>query len=63
MDGSALTFTDQSLAPGKTHRYRIKSNDNPPRSEYTQVAVPHPVKDENHASTATSFILDNDNSQ
>ena len=40
VNGSTTTFTDQDLVAGKTHRYRIKSNDNPPRSAYAQVAVP-----------------------
>ena len=40
VDGPAQTFTDQDLVAGKTHRYRIKSNDNPPRTPFTQVDVP-----------------------
>ena len=40
VNGSNLAFTDQDLVAGKTHRYRIKSNDNPPRTPFTQVDVP-----------------------
>ena len=40
VDSPGLAYTDTNLVAGETHRYRIKSNDNPPKSSYSQVVVP-----------------------
>ena len=40
VDGSATAYTDLNPQAGAAHRYRIKSNGNPPNSDYAEITVP-----------------------
>ena len=55
VDGAALTYTDQNVTAGATYRYRVRSNDQGPRSGWTQIVMtepePEPAPSTNSAPT------------
>ncbi|MDE2669256.1 MAG: cadherin domain-containing protein, partial [Chloroflexota bacterium] len=40
VDGSVLTYTDSTVTAGQDYRYRIRSNDQGPRSGRTDITIP-----------------------
>ena len=40
VDGDTLTYTDTGVEAGATYRYRVRSNDEGPRSGFAEVSVP-----------------------
>ena len=55
VDGAGLTHTDQNVTAGATYRYRVRSNDQGPRSGWTQIVMtepgPEPAPSTNSAPT------------
>ena len=40
VDGDTLTYTDTGVEAGATYRYRVRSNDEGPRSGFAEISVP-----------------------
>ena len=42
VDGAGLAYTDEQVTAGATYRYRVRSNDQGPRSAWTQTVMTEP---------------------
>ena len=52
VDGASLGYTDTAVEPGVTYRYRIRSNNQGPRSASTELTAPAPKSDSDDTETS-----------
>ena len=52
VDGASLGYTDTAVEPGVSYRYRIRSNNQGPRSASTELTAPAPKSDSDDTETS-----------
>ena len=57
VDGAGLTYTDQNVSAGETYRYRVRSNDQGPRSGWTQNVMTEPKPEPEPAERTNRAVL------